>query len=327
MARDMKPLLDIVQLEKTFALTQRKGMGIERKYVHAVNKVSLSIDTGESFGIVGESGSGKSTLARLIVGLEAATSGTIHYEGRDVIAMRKSGLNAYWKQVQMVFQDPFSSLNPRMRIGTILSEPLRNYGMNNDTPLPLKIAEYLDLVGLPPSAAVRYPHELSGGQRQRVAIAAALAAEPRLVVADEAVSALDVSVQAQIVNLLGDLKQKLGLTYIFITHDLNLCAYFCDRIAVLYLGHVMEVCQAASLLIQPLHPYTKALISAVPSVDPAKRRQRARLAGEIPSPIDPPKGCPFHPRCPIAINRCKQERPLLRALSKQHFVACHVVAP
>ncbi len=318
--------LKIEGLKKSFALTQRKGLRAERKYVHAVNDVSLEIATGESFGIVGESGSGKSTLARVVQGLERPTQGSIRFNGTEVGQMKPAQLRAYWKNVQMIFQDPFSSLNPRMRVGAILEEPLRNYQLANSRNVAERVTHFLDLVGLPASAAERFPHELSGGQRQRVAIAAALAVEPQLVVADEAVSALDVSVQAQIINLLSDLRQKLGLTYLFITHNLELSAYFCDRIAVLYLGQVMEVCDSESLLTRPLHPYTKALISAVPAVDPARRQQRTRLSGEIPSPIDPPSGCPFHPRCPQAVARCSQERPTLSQLGPSHSVACHVVS-
>lgn len=317
--------LKIENARKTFALTQRQGLRSEKKFVHAVNGVSLEVRAGESFGIVGESGSGKSTLARLVQGLDRPSEGSIRFDDADVGAMSPAQLRAYWKDVQIVFQDPFSSLNPRMRIGAILEEPLRNYGMATGQGMEQRVADLLELVGLPPSAAARYPHELSGGQRQRVAIAAALAVEPRLIVADEAVSALDVSVQAQIVNLLTDLRRKLGLTYLFITHNLELSAYFCDRIAVLYLGQLMEVCASETLLTRPLHPYTRALTSAVPQVDPNRRRQRERLTGEIPNPIDPPRGCPFHPRCPRAVARCGEERPVLRQQGADHWVACHLV--
>jgi oligopeptide/dipeptide ABC transporter ATP-binding protein len=324
MAGDSGMQLSLSRLKKSFELKQRNGMRVERKFVHAVSDVSLDIREGESFGIVGESGSGKSTIARLILGLEQPSEGSIEFEGRDVGALTGAARKAYWKKVQMIFQDPFSSLNPRMRIGEILAEPMRNYVLGTGD-LSEKVAELLKLVGLPAAASTRYPHELSGGQRQRVAIAAALAVEPRIIVADEAVSALDVSVQAQIINLLSDLKQQFGLTYIFITHDLNLSVYFCDRIAVLYLGQIMEICSSDVLLKQPVHPYTQALISAVPAVDPSKRRNRTRLIGEIPSPIDPPKGCPFHPRCVIAIARCSETRPVLTDIGDGHRAACHVV--
>jgi oligopeptide/dipeptide ABC transporter ATP-binding protein len=317
--------LNIRHLRKSFVLPQRNGWRVERKYVHAVNDVSLSIARGESFGIVGESGSGKSTLARLILGLEQPTNGSIELEGRDVANLKGGERRDYWKQVQIIFQDPFSSLNPRMRIGDILAEPIRNYGVATGN-LSGRVEELLKLVGLPPTAGNRYPHELSGGQRQRVAIAAALAVEPDIILADEAVSALDVSVQAQIINLLSDLKKQFGLTYIFITHDLNLSSYFCDRIAVLYLGQIMEVCSSEVLLERPAHPYTQALISAVPSVDPAKRKNRTKLTGEIPSPINPPKGCPFHPRCPVAIAKCSETRPPLIDIGDGHQAACHVVS-
>jgi len=317
--------LSIRHLKKSFVLPQRKGWSVEYKYVHAVNDVSLSIGKGESFGIVGESGSGKSTLARLILGLEQPTDGRIELEGRDVANLKGNERRDYWKKVQIIFQDPFSSLNPRMRIGDILAEPIRNYGAVSGS-LSARVEELLKLVGLPPTAGNRYPHELSGGQRQRVAIAAALAVEPEVILADEAVSALDVSVQAQIINLLSDLKKQFGLTYIFITHDLNLSSYFCDRIAVLYLGQIMEICSADVLLERPEHPYTQALISAVPTVDPAKRKNRTKLTGEIPSPINPPKGCPFHPRCPLAVAKCGETRPSIIDVGGGHQVACHVVS-
>jgi peptide/nickel transport system ATP-binding protein len=316
--------LSLSHLKKSFELTQRSGWGVERKCVHAVSDVSLDIREGESFGIVGESGSGKSTLARLILGLEQPSEGNIELGGRDVAGLTGKARRDYWKQVQIIFQDPFSSLNPRMRIGEILAEPIRNYGVATGD-LSARVEDLLELVGLPPTASKRYPHELSGGQRQRVAIAAALAVEPRIILADEAVSALDVSVQAQIINLLSDLKRQFGLTYVFITHDLNLSVYFCDRIAVLYLGQIMEICSSDVLLERPVHPYTQALISAVPAIDPAKRKNRTRLTGEIPSPIDPPNGCPFHPRCPLAISRCSEARPELVDIGNGHRAACHVV--
>jgi len=324
MAGDSGVQLSLSHLKKSFELTQRSGWGVERKFVHAVSDVSLDIREGESFGIVGESGSGKSTLARLILGLEQPTEGGITLGGRDVAGLTGKARRDYWKQVQIIFQDPFSSLNPRMRIGEILAEPIRNYGVATGD-LTERVERLLKLVGLAPTASNRYPHELSGGQRQRVAIAAALAVEPRIILADEAVSALDVSVQAQIINLLSDLKQQFGLTYIFITHDLNLSVYFCDRIAVLYLGQIMEICSSDALLERPVHPYTQALISAVPAVDPAKRKNRTRLTGEIPSPIDPPKGCPFHPRCALAIAQCSETRPELVDIGNGHRAACHVV--
>lgn len=316
--------LSIRNLKKSFPLTLRKGWGVEHNFVHAVSDVSLDIRKGESFGIVGESGSGKSTLARLILGLEHPTGGSIALDGREVSALTGGARRDYWKQVQIIFQDPFSSLNPRMRIGEILAEPIRNFGLATSN-VAARVEELLKLVGLPPTARNRYPHELSGGQRQRIAIAAAIAVEPQLILADEAVSALDVSVQAQIINLLSDLKQQFGLTFIFITHDLNLSSYFCDRIAVLYLGQVMELCSSEVLLERPVHPYTQALISAVPAVDPAKRKNRTKLTGEIPSPIDPPEGCPFHPRCPAVMAKCSESRPPLVDIGAGHMAACYAV--
>lgn len=326
LARDSDILLSIDDVRKAFGVVRRCGLGVERKLLRAIDGVSLAIRSGESFGIVGESGSGKSTLGRLVLGLDTPTSGSIRYRGAEVRELVSSDPHAYWRDVQVIFQDPFSSLNPRMRIGGILAEPLRNFGGPSADGRKARIAELLQLVGLAQTMAQRYPHELSGGQRQRVAIAAALAANPRVIVADEAVSALDVSVQAQIVNLLIDLREQLGLTYIFITHQLNLCAYFCNRIAVLYLGQVMEICDADRLLSDPLHPYTQALISAVPAVDAARRRDRIILSGEIPSPIDPPPGCPFQPRCPRAIEKCGIVRPALTDVDGSRQIACHVVA-
>ncbi|WP_281663184.1 ABC transporter ATP-binding protein [Paraburkholderia fungorum] len=317
-------LLTVTRAGKRFTISRRQRFGVRQDIVRAVDDVTFAVREGESFGIVGESGSGKSTLARLILGLSEPTSGSVTYCGKEVRELCRGGRRDYWREVQVIFQDPFSSLNPRMQIGSILSEPLKNYGNVNADQRPQRIAELLELVGLPVTAASRFPHELSGGQRQRVAIAAALAVDPRVIVADESVSALDVSVQAQIVNLLLDLKRQLGLTYVFITHNLNLSAYFCDRIAVLYLGQVMEICDASVLLREPMHPYTQALISAVPSMVAANRKPRTVLIGEIPSPISPPSGCPFHPRCPRAINRCLTERPELMAIASGHQVACHV---
>jgi oligopeptide/dipeptide ABC transporter ATP-binding protein len=324
--RDSINMIKIDKVYKAFGITRRRGLGVERKLLRAVDGISFSIAPGESFGIVGESGSGKSTLARLIMGLEKPTSGSIAYVDRDVSALSAKEVRAYWRDVQIVFQDPFSSLNPRMRIGDVLAEPLRNFLQMPADRRKERIEELLDLVGLPRTTVQRYPHELSGGQRQRVAIAAALAGNPKVIVADEAVSALDVSIQAQIVNLLIDLRKRLGLTYVFITHDLNLCTYFCDRIAVLYLGQIMEICAADRLLAEPLHPYTQALISAIPAVDVTRRRERIILSGEIPSPIDPPSGCPFQPRCPMAVQRCREERPKLVDVGDAHSIACHVVA-
>jgi oligopeptide/dipeptide ABC transporter ATP-binding protein len=326
LARNPDSLLTLDGVHKAFGVVRRRGLGVERKLLRAINGVSFAIRAGESFGIVGESGSGKSTLARLVMGIEKPTGGVIRYRGEDVVALTHRNRRAYWREVQIVFQDPFSSLNPRMRIGNILSEPLRNFSDLRADRCAARIEELLVLVGLPVSAARRFPHELSGGQRQRVAIAAALAADPKVIIADEAVSALDVSVQAQIVNLLVDLRTRLGLTYIFITHDLNLCAYFCDRIAVLYLGQVMEICSAERLLSEPLHPYSRALISAVPSIDAGRRRRRIILSGEIPSPIEPPPGCPFEPRCGLAVPKCNQERPPLVDVGDSRRIACHVVA-
>ena len=294
--------------------------------VRAVDDVSLELASGETLGLVGESGCGKTTLGRALIRLLPTTGGVIRFDGEDITRMEGGALRERRRHFQMIFQDPFTSLNPRCTVADILGEPLDIHGL---TPSPEaraeRIRELLSGVGLDPQHANRYPHEFSGGQRQRIGIARALAVEPRLIVCDEPVSALDVSVQAQVIKLLQDLQQQRHLAYLFISHDLAVVEHLCHRIVVMYLGRVMETGPAADLCREPLHPYTRALVSAIPVVDPASKRPRIMLGGDVPSPIDPPPGCPFHPRCPVAEARCRTEVPVLRTLEGGRSVACHLV--
>jgi oligopeptide transport system ATP-binding protein len=286
-------------------------------WVRAVDGVSFAINEGETVGLVGESGCGKTTLGRTILKLYEPTEGEIWFDGRNI-----SGTNgSFRRQAQMIFQDPYGSLNPRMTVGDIVGEALRVHKLCSGN-VPERVAELLTAVGLSPDHMRRYPHEFSGGQRQRIGIARALAVEPKFIVCDEPVSALDVSVQAQIVNLLQELQEKLKLTYLFIAHDLAVVEHISDRVLVMYLGRIVEEAEAGELLANPLHPYTQALISAVPTIDPATQRRRIILPGDVPSPINPPSGCPFHPRCPIAIKRCSEVVPTWREVRKNHWVAC-----
>jgi oligopeptide/dipeptide ABC transporter ATP-binding protein len=295
--------------------------------VRAVDDVSFTIRRGETVGLVGESGCGKTTTGRCILQLERPTSGRILFEGVDLTTLDHAALRAVRRKVQVIFQDPYSSLNPRMTIGQILAEPLQVHGIVRDrAKRAARVRALLEQVGLLPQHAQRYPHQLSGGQRQRVGIARALAMEPSLIICDEPVSALDVSIQAQIINLLEDLQQRLDLTYLFIAHDLSVVRHISDRVVVMYLGKIVEVADRQALYEDPLHPYTRALLSAVPIPDPAleARREHTVLRGEIPSPLNPPAGCVFHPRCPIAVSRCSAEIPALRELRKAHSGACHL---
>lgn len=320
----MPPLLEVRNLSVRYP-AKPTLLGRPTAWVHAVEDVSLDLAPGETLGLVGESGCGKSSLGRAIVRLVEPTSGTIRFQGGEITHLRGEPLRRVRRGLQMVFQDPFGSLNPRLTIGQSVAEALEIHQLAGDRAhRAARVAELLTAVGLDPGLAERYPHEFSGGQRQRIGIARALAVEPKLIVCDEPVSALDVSVQAQIVNLFQDLQRDRGLAYLFIAHDLAVVEHISQRILVMYLGRVVETAPARELLIAPRHPYTQALISAVPVVDPASRRQRLVLPGEPPSPLTPPPGCPFHPRCPIAEARCRGELPLLRQIQPGHQVACHL---
>ena len=315
LARDSDILLSIDDVRKAFGVVRRCGLGVEHKLLRAIDGVSLAIRSGESFGIVGESGSGKSTLGRLVLGLDTPTSGSIRYRGAEVRELVSSDPHAYWREVQVIFQDPFSSLNPRMRIGGILAEPLRNFGGPSADGHKARIAELLQLVGLAQTMAQRYPHELSGGQRQRVAIAAALAANPRVIVADEAVSALDVSVQAQILNLLADLRRDLGLTLVFISHNLAVVEHICDEVAVMYLGRIVERAETDALFHRPSHPYTAALLASVLTPEPGLGIPDVGLGDSYPDPANVPPGCRFHPRCPMIQDACRTTEQTARNLA------------
>ena len=296
--------------------------------VRAVDGITLEIRAGETLGLVGESGSGKSTAARTLLRLQRATSGTVTFQGEDLTAMRDEDVRTARRHMQMIFQDPYASLNPRHTVERIVREPLDIHDIGTPDERSARVRELLTLVGLEASHADRYPHEFSGGQRQRVGIARALATSPRLIVADEPISALDVSIQAQIVNLLGDLKRELGLTYLFIAHDLSMVRHISDRVAVMYLGRIVELGSTGDVFDQPLHPYTQALIAAIPVADPerAAARAHAPLKGDVPSPTDPPSGCRFHPRCPFATEVCRRDDPVTRVVDASradHVVACH----
>ncbi|MGD9805653.1 MAG: dipeptide ABC transporter ATP-binding protein [Hyphomicrobiaceae bacterium] len=296
----------------------------EAKLVRAVNNVTLSVKKGETLGLVGESGCGKSTLGRLVLRLEEPTGGEIQFDGINIADLKRREMIAIRKKMQVIFQDPYSSLNPRMTVGQIIGEPMYVHGILPKDKIDDRVAELLQLVGLFPYMALRYPHELSGGQRQRVGIARALAVNPEVIVCDEAVSALDVSIQGQVINLLEDLQQKLGLTYLFIAHDLAVVRHISTRVAVMYLGRIVELADSAELFANPKHPYTQALLAAAPIPDPVIERARPRkiITGELPSPVNPPSGCVFHPRCPLATEDCKKAVPEQRELASGHMVAC-----
>jgi oligopeptide transport system ATP-binding protein len=317
-------LLEVLDLKRYYPLTSG-FFGRLVGQVKAVDGVSFAIRQGETLGLVGESGCGKTTIGRCVLQLDRPTSGEVRFEGQDLVKIRDRDLRPLRRRIQIIFQDPYSSLNPRMTVGQILSEPLRVHRLvAGHRECQDQVEGLLTIVGLNPAFARRYPHEFSGGQRQRIGIARALALNPSFVVCDEPVSALDVSIQAQIINLLEDLQARLRLTYLFIAHDLSVVRHISDRVAVMYLGKVVEIADRGDLYEHPLHPYTQALLSAVPVPDPVveAERQRIILRGEVPSPADPPAGCVFHPRCPIAIEECRRVVPELRELRTAHWAAC-----
>ncbi|QCI65081.1 ABC transporter ATP-binding protein [Phreatobacter stygius] len=319
-----QPLLEVNDLKKHFPITGGFFGGVTAK-VYAVDGISFAIDKGETLSLVGESGCGKSTVGKAILRLFPITSGQVVLDGQRIDDMSAGTLRPLRRRVQVVFQDPFSSLNPRLRVRDILAEPITNFGLaKNRAEVDARIADLMDTVRLPRDAVNRWPHEFSGGQRQRIGIARALAAEPDLIICDEAVSALDVSVKAQIVNLLQDLQKELGLALLFISHDLAVVEHMTHRVAVMYLGKIVEIAPRRGIFADPKHPYTQALLSAVPVPDPGAARDRIILKGDVPSPINPPKGCRFHTRCPYAFDRCRQEEPVLKATSEGHFAACHL---
>jgi peptide/nickel transport system ATP-binding protein len=318
------PLLEVNDLTKHFAL--RSGLfGGQKAAIRAVDGVSFKLDRGETLSIVGESGCGKSTVGRAILRLMPITSGQVVLNGQRIDDMSSTAMRPLRQRMQVVFQDPFSSLNPRMKVRDILAEPLRNFGLaKGGKAMDARIAALLDTVRLPRDAASRFPHEFSGGQRQRIGIARALAPEPDLIICDEAVSALDVSVKAQVVNLLQDLQRELGLALLFISHDLAIVEHMTHRVAVMYLGQIVEIASRGKIFASPKHPYTYALLSAVPVPEPGAARTRVVLKGDVPSPINPPSGCRFHTRCPFVFDRCRVEVPRLQRLSPEQEAACHL---
>ena len=322
-------MLEVRGLQMHFPITE--GILIQHKIgeVKAVDGVDFTVRRGETLGLVGESGCGKTTTGRCILRLEKPTAGAIIYDGIDIAGLSNKALVALRRKIQVIFQDPYSSLNPRMKVGDIIAEPMHVHGIQTDTGKRVaRVRELLTICGLDPGFADRYPHEMSGGQRQRVGIARALSLDPEFIVCDEPVSALDVSIQAQVVNLLEDLRERFGLTYLFIAHDLSVVRHLCHRVAVMYLGRIVEMADTDTLFDDPQHPYTQALLAAVPVPDPTLEAARSfrPVQGEVPSPINPPSGCVFHPRCPIAIDQCQRQRPTLREVRPGHFVACDLVA-
>lgn len=320
-----EPLLEVKNLKKYYKDSSFSLFKNDHSVVKAVDDVSFTIAKGETFGLVGESGSGKSTIGRSVLRLTDITDGAVIYKGKNIYQQSKSELRENRKNFQFVFQDPFSSLNPRIRIGDAIGEALLDHGIASKSEIRQKVLEIMEICGLAPYHIDRFPHEFSGGQRQRIGIARAIIMEPDFIVADEPVSALDVSIQAQIINLFIDLQEKKHLTYLFISHDLSVVEHIASKVGVLYLGSIMEMGSRNQVFDNPLHPYTQALLSAVPIPDPTIKRQRILLKGDIPNPANPPSGCKFHTRCPLAMEQCKEIAPELKEAETNHFVACHLV--
>jgi len=319
----MSALLEVKHLTKHYPV--KKGVfGSTTGQVHAVDDVSFTIGEGETLGLVGESGCGKSTTGKAILRLVDVTAGSVEWRGQRIDALGEAEVRPFRRELQAVFQDPYSSLNPRMRAADIVAEPIRNFESASGDEIASRVAALFGKVGLRPDQMIKYPYEFSGGQRQRLGIARALAPHPRLIVCDEPVSALDVSVQAQVINLLRDLQQELGLSYLFVAHDLAVVEHISHRVAVMYLGKIVELADRRSLFAQPQHPYTEALLSAVPVPDPKAARKRIILKGDVPSPSNPPSGCRFHTRCPYVFERCRVEEPPMKELRPGHFAACHL---
>src|SRR5688572_16000698 len=310
------PLIEVRNLVKHFPVDNSDDV------VQAVDDVSFDMVTGETLGLVGESGCGKSTVGRCLLRLHEPTSGQVLFEGRNIVGLPHRQMQTMRREMQIIFQDPYASLNPRLSIRSIIAEPLKIHGIGDKQSQRARVADLLERVGMDPKYADRYPHEFSGGQRQRIGIARALALNPKLIICDEPVSALDVSVQAQVVNLLQQLQEEFGLTYLFISHGLAVVEHISDRVAVMYLGKIVEICDAAELYLNPLHPYTRALLSAIPVPDPRQKRERIVLRGDVPTPINPPSGCRLRTRCPIAIDQCALVVPELREITPDHFAAC-----
>ncbi|WP_188207693.1 ABC transporter ATP-binding protein [Alkalibacillus aidingensis] len=318
-------ILKLDQLNKHYPV---RGGLLKRvkNHVYAVNDISIDVDEGDSVGIVGESGCGKSTLGRTILRLEEPTSGEVWFKGENITHLNEKKLKQFKNDMQMIFQDPFASLDPRQRVGDTLEEPFVIHTNLTKKERKEKAIDLLNQVGLSETHYYKYPHQFSGGQRQRIGIARAIALNPEMIVCDEAVSALDVSVQAQVIQLLKDLQEEYDLTYLFISHDLGVVRHFCNKVLVMYLGHMVEWAPADELFDNPIHPYTEALLSAIPRPIPGRERNNIQLEGDLPSPTEPPTGCPFHTRCPLATNLCKEEKPEWKEISENHFVACHVKA-